>query len=165
MTNAIAWSYDLLTPEQQGFFRRISLFVGGFGLSAAGAVASDGRSDEFDVIDGLSVLLDHSLLQEVEPAALEIDPEPRYRMLETVREYGLEQLALSGEEVTIRAAHASFFHDWAEAHEPRLHEHDQLAWWRRFEEDHPNFRAALEWTIATESVESAHRLSWTLMWF
>jgi predicted ATPase len=154
MTNAIAWSYDLLTPEQQGLFRRISAFVGGFGLSAAVAVAGDGRSDEFEVIDGLSVLLDQSLLQEVEPAAPEVDPEPRYRMLETVREYGLEQLALSGEEITIRAAHARFFHDWAEAREPRLHEHDQLAWWRRFEEDHPNFRAALEWSTATDRSSS-----------
>lgn len=89
MRDAIAWSYDLLTEAEQRLFRRTSVFVGGFGLDGASAI--DGR----DTLDGIASLLEKSLLQ---PAFTASDAEPRFRMLETVREFGLEQLRLGGEE-------------------------------------------------------------------
>ncbi len=106
MRDAIAWSYDLLTPDEQMLFRRLSVFVGGCTLDAAEAVASLGGAPTVDVLAGIASLVDKSLLRRV-PGA---DPdEPRYAMLETIREYGLERLAESGEEAAVRAAHAAHF--------------------------------------------------------
>ncbi len=102
MRDAIAWSYDLLDPETQALFRRLSVFVGGFTLDAAAAVArgEDGANgggdvgdDELTLLNGVSALAEASLLAATDTAG----DEPRYVMLETVREFGLEMLASSGE--------------------------------------------------------------------
>ena len=93
MRDAIAWSYDLLTPEEQALFRRLAVFVGGFTLEAAEAVGGPSRAPGSTSLDGVASLVDKSLLRQEDGP----DGEPRFRMLETVREFGLEQLAASGE--------------------------------------------------------------------
>src|SRR5829696_6978662 len=103
MRAAIAWSHDLLTPEEQALFRCLAVFAGGFTLEAAEAVASGSGEPGIDPFEGVASLLDKSLLrQEAGPGA-----ESRFIMLETVREFALEQLAASGEDAAIRQRHAS----------------------------------------------------------
>src|SRR5262249_4743446 len=101
----IAWSHDLLPPDEQVLFRRLSGFSGGCTSEAANAVAGDGEGTGIDVFDGIAGLVDHSLLRpEVGP-----DGESRFAMLETVREFGMERLAASGEEAAVLRAHADWF--------------------------------------------------------
>lgn len=104
MRDAIAWSYDLLTEDEQPAFRRLAVFVGGFALDAAEAVISDLGEPIGDVFEGVASLAEKSLLRQ------EADPSggPRYLMLETVREFGLERLAASGEEAATRDRHATW---------------------------------------------------------
>jgi predicted ATPase len=103
MRHAIAWSHDLLPPQEQMLFRRLSVFAGGFTLEAAEAIASEPGEPGLDTLEGVASLLDKSLLrQEAGPGG-----EPRFTMLETVREFALEQLAASGEDAAIRQRHAS----------------------------------------------------------
>lgn len=102
MHNAIAWGYNLLDEADQALFRCLSVFNGGWTLSAAEAVCED---ELVDVLEGLSSLSDKSLLRQREQE----DGELRFSMLETIREYGLEQLAESGREEQVRRAHALYF--------------------------------------------------------
>jgi predicted ATPase len=104
MRDAIAWSYDLLAPRDQALFRRLALFVGGFTLGAAEAVAA--TDGERSVLDGLHILVEQSLVRQV-PSATD---EPRYRMLETIREFALDQLGQDQDEAAaVRRAHTTFF--------------------------------------------------------
>ena len=103
MRDAIAWSYDLLSPEEQALFRRLAVFAGGFTLDAAEAVAAPDGS--LAVLDGVVALVEQSLVRQM-PGT---DDEPRYRMLETVREFGLERLTSSGDEDEARQRHAEHF--------------------------------------------------------
>ena len=105
MRDAVSWSYELLSPEEQLLFRRLAVFVGGFDLDAAEVVANVNGVIGLDVFDGVASLIDKSLLR---PAA-EGECNPRFTMLETVREFGLEQLKASGESRKVREAHASYF--------------------------------------------------------
>jgi non-specific serine/threonine protein kinase len=101
MRGAIAWSYDLLPLSEQALFRRLAVFAGGCTLEAASAVAAGGE----DILDGISTLVASSLLlREVQQ-----DGEPRYFMLETLREFGLEQLEVAGEATETRQCHAAYF--------------------------------------------------------
>ncbi len=113
MRDAVAWSHDLLTPEEQTLFRRLAVFAGGFVLGAAERVAGDDSSSP--VLDVLASLVDKSLVQQQDVA-----DEPRFALLETVREFGLEALAASGEEAAIRRAHAAWYLALAEDAEPEL---------------------------------------------
>ena len=106
LRNTIAWSYDLLEPSEQGLFRRLSFFVGGCDLEAAQAVC--GGHD--DVLDGIDSLVANSLLQSVGAGQGGV----RISMLETIREFGLEQLAFAGELETLRWRHADYFLQLAE---------------------------------------------------
>jgi predicted ATPase len=99
--DTVAWSYELLTPSDQGLFRHLTVFRGGWTIPAAAAVA---EIDERAIGMGLGRLVDQSLIRAVEDAA-----EPRFTMLETIRAYGLERLAASGEDASARQAHARLF--------------------------------------------------------
>lgn len=147
MRDAIAWSHDLLDAREQTLFRRLSIFMGGISLAGAEIV---GRLDdgEIDALDGISSLIEKSMIQPVDPATVE---EPRYRMLETVREFGLERLDASGETERVRQAHAAFFARLATLAEPHLTGRDQVAWFDRLELEYANLRLALEWAIANDS--------------
>jgi DNA-binding CsgD family transcriptional regulator/tetratricopeptide (TPR) repeat protein len=172
MRDAIAWSYDLLAPAEQALFRRLSVFVGGFTLEGAQAVSrgvgqssSRGESDLLPdsptprLLDSLGALIDHSLVQ----AADEPVAEPRFAMLETIREFGLERLAASGEERAVRAAHAAYFLALAEAIEPGLFGPEQARSLAALERELGNLRAALAWFAASDAVEENLRLASTLV--
>jgi DNA-binding CsgD family transcriptional regulator len=144
MRDAIAWSYDLLISQAQALFRRLSVFAGGFSLGAAEAIASDNDagSGEVDFLAGIASLFDHSLLQQSSVT----DDEPRYAMLEVIREFGLERLADTPENHIIRARHAEWClafaeHSWQVLYcQPlRLIDLDRVA------QEHDNLRAALIW--------------------
>jgi predicted ATPase/class 3 adenylate cyclase len=164
--NAIAWSYDLLNESEQTVFRRLSVFVGGCTLDAAEAVVTDTRDRERGleqargfVLEQLSSLLDKSLLQEGEST----NDEPRFVMLELLREFGLEQLELSAESEAVRRRHATFFLALAEQAEARLESADQVHWMNRLEQEHDNLRAALEWSKQADNTgELCLRLAGTL---
>jgi predicted ATPase len=157
MAATIAWSYDLLTAEEQALFRRLAIFVGGFTLEAAEAVAGAFGMSGNATLDGVAALVAMSLLrQEAGPDA----DYPRYVMLETVREFGLEQLAASGEEDAARRAHAAYFVALAEQADPSIWgDSDHLLWLDRLEIDFANFRAALTWLDSSDSGAELLRLA------
>ena len=152
LRDTIAWSYDLLASEEQALFRRLAVFAGGCTLEAAEAVANPDQ--ELDVFTGLAALVDHSLVRYAERP----DGEPRFSILETVREYGLERLAASDEETAVRERHASYCLILAEALRPRIDGPDGAVAVERFESEHNNLRAALAWSIAPGKAETGLRL-------
>jgi predicted ATPase len=163
MRDAIAWSYDLLHPAEQALFRRLAVFAGGFTLEAAEAVSSEtaGRGDNGsersddpdlspshrnDILDLVASLIANSLLR----ADAGADGEPRYGMLETVREYGLERLAASGEEEVARDRHAAWCLGLAEQY--WVEEASWVknpGWQARVEPEYDNAREALIWLERT----------------
>src|SRR5262249_11842107 len=112
----IAWSYDLLAPEEQQLFRRLAVFVGGGTFEPIEAVVDAGGDLGLDLLDGLSSLVNKSLLRQDEQP----DGEPRLLMLDTVREFALEQLGSSGEEGALRQRHTNYYTSLAEEAEPKL---------------------------------------------
>ncbi len=142
LRSEIAWSFDLLALAEQELFRRLAVFVGGFGLDAARAVCGH-APDELpgDVLDGIASLLDQNLLrQELGP-----DGEPRFGMLETIREFGLDKLVECGELATIRRRHGAYFLALCEAVEPEMRGQNRRPWLARLELENGNLRAALAW--------------------
>jgi non-specific serine/threonine protein kinase len=161
MRDAIAWSYDLLTSAEQTLFRRLAVFAGGFPLTAAEGVnraTDDGAPDTFA---GIATLVDASLLRQV-PGP---DGEPRYMMLETIREFALERLASSGEEADMRSAHASWYLALAERAFQEVVGPQAVNWLPRFAPELENFRAALAWFAATEETLAGLQLASALDWF
>lgn len=158
---AIAWSYDLLNEEEMKLFRRLAVFVVGFTLEAVESVCDAAGDSELDVLNAVESLINKSLLQQKEPA----EGEPRFAMLETIREYGLEQLEASGEAIHIRRQHADFFLKLAERAEPELQGPWQAAWLERLEGDHDNLRVALQSSIEAGALETAARISNALWQF
>jgi predicted ATPase/DNA-binding CsgD family transcriptional regulator len=156
MRDAIAWSHDLLSGDAQVLFRRLAVFAGGFSLEAA-----EEALGEAAVLDGLASLVDQSLLrQEAGPGG-----ELRFRMLETVREYGLEQLAASGEGNEFRARHAAWFMALAERAAADFLRGEDVDWSARLLAEQDNLRAALHWAVETGEGETAQRLAGALIWF
>jgi predicted ATPase/class 3 adenylate cyclase/Tfp pilus assembly protein PilF len=161
LRNAIAWSYDLLNEDEQRLFRRLSVFVGGCTIEAAEAVTGD-PSDPVSVLDGLGSLLDKSLLHEVGGTS----SGSRFGMLETLREFGLEQLAASGEQDMIQRRHAAYFLAMAEQAEASRERAEQVDWLQQMEQEHGNLRAALEWSqTADGAAETSLRLAGALGYF
>jgi predicted ATPase/DNA-binding CsgD family transcriptional regulator len=167
LRNAIGWSYNLLNAQEQNLFRRLSVFIGGCTLETIEAVcvALDKSNGAGRVLDGVASLIDKSLLQQMEQE----DGEPRFAMLETNREYGLEALTAAGEAEATHQAHALYYLTLAEQAEPELTGPQQLAWFERLEREHDNLRAALSWLLepGTEGQrkELALRLSGALSRF
>jgi non-specific serine/threonine protein kinase len=163
MRDAIAWSYDLLTPDEQVLFRRLAVFVGGWTLEAAEAVVAAAGEPRPDVLEGIGSLVDKCLVSQAEQP----DGEPRFGMLETVREYGLEQLEASGEEEATRRAHAAWCVGLAERFwESFVSEWSAfLVWLDRIEADLDNVRAALAWLERTDDAAGVLRLAGSLSEF
>ncbi|HEX5032008.1 MAG TPA: protein kinase [Candidatus Eisenbacteria bacterium] len=134
----IGWSYDLLRPEEQRFFRALSVFVGGWSLESASEVARD-AGDEFEVLDLLSRLVDKSLVV-TEPGGRE---RLRFRFLDTVRQYALGRLRDAGEERVARLRHLEYFVDLCQRSMSGLVGPEQGAWLDRLEEEHENLLSAL----------------------
>jgi predicted ATPase/serine/threonine protein kinase len=155
---AIDWSYDLLSIPEQKLFRRLSVFVGGCSLESAEAVCDTKGDLDLDLLDGISSMVDKSLVQQIDQATGEL----RFVMLETIREYGLERLAASGEETLTRRAHAAYCLVLAEE-EPTGKSGEE--WLEQFGFEHGNFRAALEWLIETGDAQWGLRLGAALFRF
>lgn len=167
MRAAIAWSFDLLSADEQTLFARLSIFVGGFELRLAEAVCKRLNSDPENgeafrlppgvtMLDVVQSLLEKSIVRHVEGSVVE---EPRYRMLETVREFGLEQLAASGEEATVRAAHAAVVLEMAEELSEQVWIPGYERVLARLDAEHDNVRAALEWAEAAGAHSLGLRLA------
>jgi len=161
--NTIDWSYHLLDEAEQTLFIRLGVFVGGCTLEAAEAVCNADGDVPVDMVDGMAALVDKSLLRQVEG----VNGEPRFVMLETLREYALERLAASGAAETIRQQHAAHYLALAEAAEPELTGAHQQVWLERLQAELDNLRAAIQWAIESGSTEMALRLGaalWRFWW-
>jgi predicted ATPase/class 3 adenylate cyclase len=151
LRNTVAWSYHLLDAEEQRLFRRLAVFAGGCTLEAIEAMCKTLGDQVEPVLDEVASLIDKSLLRQTEQEG----EEPRFLMLDTIREYGLEVLAASGEMEFTRQAHAMFYVRLAEKAEPELTGPRQAMWLQRFEREHDNLRAALQWGLVPG--EDGHR--------
>jgi predicted ATPase/class 3 adenylate cyclase/Tfp pilus assembly protein PilF len=159
--DTIAWSYGLLTETEKALFTRLSVFVGGFTLEAAEAVATLEGDLAAEMVDQLTSLMGKSLVRQTEAA----DGGLRFTILETIGEYAAHRLAVSEEEETVRRRHAEFFLALAGEASPRLQRVDGAKWRRQFEEEHDNIRSVLQWAVARGEAELALRLGARLMRF
>jgi predicted ATPase/DNA-binding winged helix-turn-helix (wHTH) protein len=158
---AMDWSYDLLNPAEQKLFRRLSVFVGGCNLEGVEAVCDTKGDLDLDLLDGVSSLVDRSLALQAHPAS----SEARFVMLETIREYALEKLEVSGEEASTKRAHAAYCLVLAEESPAEQTGTQSAGQMEHFVAEHGNFRAALEWLTDTGDAEWGLRLSAALFRF
>jgi predicted ATPase/transcriptional regulator with XRE-family HTH domain len=161
MRNTIAWSYDLLTEDAQVLFRRLSVFNAPFGIEAAGSAFGGADDVSVDVHDRLALLADGSLLTVNQSAT----GEPRFSMLETVREYGLELLDVHAEGDTVWEGLADYCVSLAETAERELHGAHQARWMARLERDHATFLLVLRWARETAHLLTGFRIAGALWRF
>ncbi|HKP54674.1 MAG TPA: tetratricopeptide repeat protein [Chloroflexia bacterium] len=180
LRSTMEWSYDLLTEDERTLFRLISIFVVGFTLESAEALWDNSefsilnfeltsteaqefkiQNSKFTVLEGISALIDKSLIRRIDQP----DGEVRFTMLETIREYGLEQLAAHAELEEVRQRHANHYLVMAETIEPELAGPTQGILMERMEREHDNLRAALTWAIERAEGEIGMRLGNALWWF
>lgn len=163
LRDAIGWSYDLLDDGQKQLFRRLAVFVGGFSLDAVEAVCDTGTPGDPDVLGLVEALVGQSLLWRRDTPA----GEPRFGMLLSIREYGLERLdAEAGDDAgALRHRHARFFLNVCERAETHMYDREQVAWLDRIEVEHDNIRAAHEWLLRRGLVDMALRLTTALRYF
>jgi predicted ATPase/serine/threonine protein kinase len=161
LRGAFDWSYDLLNAAEQTLFRRLSVFAGGCTLEAVEAVCNTKNDLGMDVLEGMASLVDRNLIQQVEQA----EDESRFAMLETIREYGLQKLAASGEESLTRRAHAAYCLVLAEEGACESAGAERSVSLDRLEIEHNNSRAALEWLAENGDAEWGLRLSAALFRF
>ncbi|MGW4791411.1 BTAD domain-containing putative transcriptional regulator [Nonomuraea sp. NPDC004297] len=154
----VDWSWDLLTESERGVLRRLSVFSGGVSLEAAERVCGDGASGE-QVFDVLTALIDKSLLLADDGGT------PRYRLLDTIREYAAQRLAEAGESEAARRAHLAYFIELAETAEPHLRRAGQLEWLATLTAEHDNIGTALRGAIAEGWAEEAMRLVSAVGWY
>jgi predicted ATPase/DNA-binding SARP family transcriptional activator len=154
LRNTIDWSYGLLPEGERALFVRLAVFVGGCSLEAAGAVCDPDDELGADVLDGIASLVDKSLIRQPERA----EGEPRFGMLETVREYALERLEADPSAQEVRRRHSEYFCQLAEQARDGLKGLHQQAWLERLEEEHANLRAALARLLEQRQTEQAMRV-------
>ncbi len=158
LRGTVDWSYGLLNPAEQTLFRRLSVFTGGCTLEAVEAVCDTAGDLGLDVLDGMASMVDKSLAQQMEAAG-----ETRFVMLTTIREYALERLAASDDVAATRRSHSAYYLVIAE--EGALEAAAHPEWLDRFEVEHDNFRAALEYLIKTADADWGLRLGTALFHF
>jgi predicted ATPase/class 3 adenylate cyclase/DNA-binding CsgD family transcriptional regulator len=165
LRQTIQWSYDLLSAQEQRLFRRLTVFAGGCSWQAIEAVSAACQDDTTPVLEAVASLIDKNLLQQTAPEGEEL----RLMMLETIREYGLEALATSGEMEVIRQAHATYYLQVAEEAEPELGGLQAVVALERLEQELDNLRAVMRWSLEREemggSIEIALRLGAALWQF
>ena len=161
LRRAIEWSYELLDESEKDVFAQLGVFAGSFPLNEAETVCRghDPEHLDGDILDEISSLVDKSLVRRVEDEGTE----PRYHLLETIREYALEKLRLREDADDIRRRHAQAYSQLAEAAAGELHTFRQRQWLDRLERDHDNLRAAHDWAVDGGEREIALRLS-TALW-
>lgn len=155
MRETIAWSYDLLEPEEQRFLRWAAVFVGGLSLESTEALGRKLGLDAFESLEIVTTLIDSALLQSVKtPEGM-----PRFQMFETIREFGLEQLGEAGELDAARLFHATHFLELASRGAPRPDEPVPVAWVSRLSTEHPNLLEAFDYLCVPETVEQSLRFA------
>ena len=161
LRGALDWSYDLLSAKERALLGRLAVFAGGWTLEGCEAICGGDGVDASDVLDLLTQLISKSLVV-METQGDEV----RYRMLETVREYGAERLVEAKESAVIRTRHRDWYLVMAEQAEAALGGADQVTWLRRLQAEYDNLRAALEWSRAGEgSTDEGMRLALGLWQF
>jgi len=161
LRNTIDWSYGLLNEAEQKLLRRLSVFWGGCTLEGAEAVCNTKDDLGAEIFELMSSLIDKSLIQ----LRQQNDLEPRFRMLETIREYSLERLQQSGEEAATKRAHAAYCLVLAEEGNPELSEPERAAWLTRCDIEHDDFRAALDLLFQTADLDWGFRFCTALFRF
>jgi len=161
LRNTLEWSYGLLNQDEKTLYARLSVFVGGFTLEAAEAICNP--EGHFDILEGLTSLVNNSLLRQESTA----DGEPRFGMLETIRAYALERLADSGEMEAMRQQHARYFGNVViNEIGIQLYTAKAFYWLNWLEREHDNIRAALTWCVTTpQGNELGAGLVFQLFWF
>ena len=161
LRNAIEWSYEMLDKGERTLFARLAVFSGGSTLEAIEAICDAEGDLPVDALEGISSLLDKSLLGQGEGGG----GEPRFVMLETIHEFASEKLGESSQVEAMERAHVEYYLTLAEQAEPRLWGPEDAAWLERLEQEHDNMRAALSWALDHEKAELALRLGSALRWF
>lgn len=161
LRKAIDWSHGLLNEEEQKLFRRLSVFAGGCTLEAAEAVCNTRRDLGIDLFEGLTSLVDKNLVQRMDRA----QAEPRFTMLETIREYASECLVASDEQSATRRSHAAYCLVLAEEGNPELSPADRVAWLADCDVEVDNFRFALDWLFESQDLDWGLRLCVALFRF
>ena len=159
----IDWSYGLLSEAEQQLFRGLSVFASEWSLNAAETVCADETDDAPFVLDLLEALVDGSLVRLVETE----DGEPRYAMLETMREFAAEQAQTTSDTDELGRRHADYYLDLVEKAEAHLVSAEQTDWLNRLEREHDNLRVALEWTLRHDEIETGLRVAgalWRFWW-
>jgi predicted ATPase len=151
LRNTIEWSHQLLDEAERRLFRRLSVFAGGCTMEGAEAVGNARLDLSVDVLEGMTSLVDKNLLQRQDGGG----PEPRFRMLDTIRAYAVEQLGQSGERSDVQRAHAAYCLVLAEEGTGLERRAD---WVARCEREHDNFHAALDYLVAEGEAGWALRL-------
>ncbi|WP_199552300.1 LuxR C-terminal-related transcriptional regulator [Streptomyces sp. N35] len=144
LRTAIDWSHDLCTLEERTLWSRLSVFAGGFDLAAAEQVCADAELDVYDIVDHLIGLVDKSIVIRDED-----EGDDRYRMLDTIREYGVERLDESGARQSVVRCHRDHYLRLAREGNAAWFGAEQVAWTHRFDRDIDNFRTAMEWSLTT----------------
>lgn len=162
LTNTIAFSYDLLVEGERALFRRLAVFVDGWTLEEAQAVAPAAGSLPVDIPNGLASLADKSLIRQSEAEA---STQVRYSMLQVIREFGFQCLDEAHESAPIRQAHAGYFKQFSGTAEQHLSGAEQATWLNTLETEHDNLRAALAWAREQCEAEFGLNLAGTLCRF
>jgi non-specific serine/threonine protein kinase len=160
----IDWSYSLLSPQEQQVLSRLAVFAGGFDIEAAEKVCAGEGIAEPDVLDYVIGLAKKSLVQAEEISDREMVA-VRYRMLETIRQYGLEKLEIAGETYQTQLRHLNYFVALAQEAEIKLNSFEQITWLNRIEQEFDNIRAALSWAMANRLGEAALEIVASLLEF
>ncbi|MFB4269925.1 BTAD domain-containing putative transcriptional regulator [Nonomuraea sp. GTA35] len=155
----VDWSWDLLSEAERGVLRRLSVFSGGASLEAAERVCGGETFAGEHVLDVLTALIEKSLL------VADGDDLPRYRMLDTIREYAAHRLAEAGESEPVRRAHLAYFVELAETADPHLRRAEQMEWLATLQAEHDNLSAAMRGAIAEGWAEEAMRLVGATGWY
>ena len=153
LRGAIDWSYGLLQAEEQHVFDRLGVFAGGITIDDAEAMVSPDGECAIDIFDGLASLVEKSLLRQTE-----VDDEPRFSQLESIRSYAVERLTERGEADLMNRRLAENTVAQVESAERYLDRADDQGWFARLDADQDNIRAALRWSIAQEEAELAQRI-------
>jgi len=155
----VDWSWELLTDAERTVLRRLSVFSGGASLEAAERVCASDAVEQEEVLEMLTSLAEKSLL------LTEGDSAPRYRMLDTIKEYAAQRLAEAGESDLARQAHLAYFTELTEIAEPHLRRAEQLEWLATLEAEHDNIGAAMRGALAAGEAQAAMRLAAAAGWY
>jgi non-specific serine/threonine protein kinase len=151
LRTATQWSYDLCSPDERLLWARLSVFAGSFSIPAAQDVGAGGCLDREEILAALIGLVDKSVVLRPE------EDEPRYRLLDTIREFGAERLAESGEQAAVRDRHVGYYTGLAEVFGRHDKDGDQLARFHELRREHPNIRAALGYALGTPGAPGDER--------